>query len=146
MIPIVISTTTAAAAADPMISGNWLIAVIGAIASAAALLIGKMQGERKAASTRLESPIPTVPTSKVSTPPSWDAHRALADRVARLEDDLRALATDMKLVKDAQAEQFRQLMVAGAEREIRISDKIDGFARAIHTRIDTHLKPQRRQA
>ena len=125
-----------------MISGNWLIAAIGALASAAALILGKNQGRKEAQRTTLESPVPEVPTRKVTTPPSWDAHRALCDRVTRLEDDFRSMSGDMKTIKDEQTEQFRQLMVAGAERELRISEKIEGFARAIHSRIDQYLKPQ----
>ena len=137
-------TWLANATADPMVSGNWIIAVIGALASAAALLLGKMQGRKEATETVLKSPVPTVPTSKVSTPPSWDAHRALCDRVSRVEDEFRAMGKDIREMKAEQSEQFRQLMVAGAEREIRISEKLEGFARAIHGRIDEHLKPQRR--
>jgi len=139
MIPIVISTTTAAAASDPMISGNWIIMVIGAISTGIALVIGKMQGRKEAQRTTLESPVPEVPTRKVSTPPSWDAHRALCDRVLRLEEDMKSLHQEVKKGTEAQADQFRQLMVAGADREIRISEKLEGFASAIHRRIDETL-------
>jgi hypothetical protein len=136
-----ISNTAAAAAngADPMISGQWIIAVIGAAASAVALVIGKMQGRKEAQRTTLESPVPEVPTRKVSTPPSWDAHRALCDRVLRLEDDMKSLHQEVKKGMEAQADQFRQLMVAGADRELRISEKLEGFASAIHRRIDETL-------
>jgi len=132
----------AEAAPDPMISGNWIIAVIGAVAAGVALVYGKKQGRAEAEDNNvtIKQPVPTVPMSKVTTPPSWDAHRALCDRVLRLEDDLRHLSTDVKQIKDSQGEQFRQLMVAGADREIRISEKIEGFARAIHGRIDEYLK------
>lgn len=38
---------------DPLISGNWLIAVIGAIASAAAMFWGKHQGKKEATETKI---------------------------------------------------------------------------------------------
>lgn len=127
---------------DPMISGNWIIAVIGAIAAGIALVIGKKQGRAEAEDNNvtIKQPVPTVPMSKVTTPPSWDAHRALCDRVLRLEEDMKTLHGEVKAVRTDQNEQFRQLMMAGAEREIRISEKIEGFARAIHNRIDEYLK------
>jgi hypothetical protein len=43
---------TATATADPLISGNWIIAAIGALASAAALVMGKMQGRKEAETKR----------------------------------------------------------------------------------------------
>jgi hypothetical protein len=54
------------ASADPMISGNWIIAVIGALASAAAMFWGKKQGKREAQETEvtLKPPVPTVRTQE----------------------------------------------------------------------------------
>lgn len=51
---------------DPMISGNWLIAVIGALASAGALFWGKRQGKKEAQETEvtLKQPVPTVRTQE----------------------------------------------------------------------------------
>lgn len=123
-----------------MVPAEVITGIIGAIFAGLALLYGKQKGKQEAMT--IKEPIPTVPTSKVSTPPTWDAHRALCDRVSRLEDDMRTLHSEVKGVRDEQNEQFRQLMVAGGEREIRISEKIEGFARAIHSRIDEYLKPQ----
>ena len=130
----------------PRLGGNWLIALIGALTSAAALIIGKMQGKKEASETTLKSPVPTVPTSKVSTPPSWDAHRALCDRVTRTESDILRVEGEMKEMRILQTQQFQTLMAAGAEREERIGQKIDGFAGAIHHRIDEILHGPKRQA
>jgi hypothetical protein len=129
------------AGADALVSGDWVLKLIGAIFTGAALILGRYWGKKEAGEMTIKDPVPTVPMSKVTTPPSWDAHRALCDRVSRLEEDMRSMSKDVKAIKDSQADQFQKLMVAGAEREIRISEKIEGFARAIHTRIDEYLKP-----
>lgn len=125
---------------DTMISGNWLILVIGALFSGAALLLGKVQGKKEGLkeatnNITLQSPVPEVPTRKVSTPPSWDSHRALMDRVTALE------VVTQELRRDA-AHQYHELMTAGAAREQSISDKLDGIARGIHSRIDDLMKPK----
>lgn len=134
----------AEAATDTAISGNWLIAVIGAIASGAALIIGRMQGTRKARTTTIESPVPEVPTRKVSTPPSWDAHRALCDRVSRNEEAIAEVRRDMADVRREVVDNYKEILQAGADRERSLSDKLDGIARGIHARIDTIIKPTRR--
>lgn len=129
-------------APDAMISGNWIIAVIGAIAAGIALVIGKMQGRKEATETRLTTPVPEVPTRKVSTPPSWDAHTALVDRVSRQEQISNELRHDLSEVRKDMAIQYREIMKAGSEREANLSDKLDGIARSIHARIDELMKPK----
>lgn len=56
----------AEAAPDALISGNWLLAVIGALASAGALIIGKYQGRKEAqeSSVTIKKPVPTVRTQE----------------------------------------------------------------------------------
>lgn len=113
-------------AGDPMVSGAWVttlvVAVIGALAAA-------FTGGRKSARMTLEEPVPTIPTRKVSQPPSWDQHTALSDRVARLEH---AQAE----ARREQAEQYRELMESQQQRELRLMEKLDGIARGIHHRVD----------
>lgn len=129
---------------DSMISGNWIIAVIGAVAAGIALVMGKAQGRKEERSARLEPPVPEVPTRKVSTPPSWDAHRALCDRVSNIENDIEGIRREMKEDRALHGQQFRDLMLAGGEREIRITEKIEGFANAIHRRIDDVITQPKR--
>jgi hypothetical protein len=112
-----------------MVSGNWIIGVIGALSTAAALILGKVQGRKEASAMVINEPVPTVPTSKVFTPPTWDAHRALVDRVTAVEHITQELRRDM-------AVQYREIMMAGGERETRLTDKLDHIASAIHSRID----------
>lgn len=126
------------AAPDPMISGDWIIAVIGALASAFALFYGKRQGLKEATNNvTLQSPLPEFPVRKLLTPPSWDAHKALCDRVSALE-----VATSE--LRRETTHQYQEILKAGGEREVHLSDKLDGIARSIHARIDELMQPRTR--
>ena len=126
--------------ADPMISGDWVLKLVGAVFTGAALILGRYWGKKEASSTRLEDPMPEVPTRKVSTPPSWDAHKALMDRVMRQEQISNELRHDLSEVRKEMTENYKDLMAAGQARETSISDKLDGIARGIHSRIDDLMK------
>ena len=141
MLPL---TYLADAAPDAMISGLSPIACIGAIASGIALVIGKKHGRAEAEENNvtIKHPVPTVPMSKVSTPPSWDAHKALCDRMTRQEQISNELRGDLSEVRKDMALQYRDLMQAGAAREQSLADKLDGIARGIHHRIDEIINHQ----
>ena len=124
---------------DTPISGNWIIAMIGALAAAAAAIMGKMQGRKQAMSARLESPVPEVPTRKVSVPPTWSDHKALLDRMNRTEADVLRVEAELKEMRTLQSAQFQAIMQAGADRQQAINDKLDGVATGIHRRIDEIL-------
>jgi hypothetical protein len=130
------------ATTDTMISGNWIIATIGALASAGALLLGKMQGRKEAQEMTLRDPVPTVPTSKVYQPPSWDAHQALTHRVFKLEEGMTRMQDDLKSIRQENGLQYASLLQAGSDRELRLSEKLDAVANLIHRRIDTVLKSE----
>lgn len=117
--------------ADPQISGNWVITLIGAIFSGLALLLGKKMGKAEAQGMRLEDPVPEIPTRtrKISQPPSWDQHEALIRRVTVIESELKQL-------RDENSREYKQLLEAGAAREHRIMDKMDAIARDWHERMD----------
>lgn len=134
MIPMLLMTlATATPEADPQISGNWLIAAIGAVFSGVALLMGKKIGKAEAQSMRLEEPVPTIPFRKVPGVPSWNDHSNLVERVGRLE-------AHIDRMRDEQAQQFKELLTAGANRQTEIveklSEKIDAVAREWHGRLD----------
>lgn len=121
---------------ETMISGEWItglvVAMIGAVGSA---FIAYKRGAAAAQDVSLKSPVPEVPTRKVFTPPSWDAHKALMDRVTAVEKVTQELTRDLSA-------QYRELMKAGATREQNLTDKLDGIARGIHARIDEYLTPR----
>ena len=125
-----------AGGADPMISGNWLIQVIGAIVGggAAWLAKGKLE-EGKRQRMKIDEPVPEVPIRKNYTPPTWDAHRAVCERVSRLEQSFEDLRRE-------QASQYKDMMQATNGLESRIGGKLDGIAREIHHRIDEIFKPK----
>ena len=135
----------AAAAADPGISGTAVAGIIGAITTLVVGVIGKLKLEQAKSDSRdvtIKQPVPTVPMSKVSTPPSWDAHVALCDRMNRQEQISNELRHDLSEVRKDMAQQYRDLLKAGHDQEQRISDKLEGMERGIRSRIDELMKPK----
>lgn len=119
------------AQADPMISGNWIIHVIGAISTAAALFWGKQQRDRaKAAETETVIKGQPIGVVKHQQAVTWADHINLVRRVDRIDTHLDAMRKES-------SEQFKDLLEAASGRESRIMDKIDDVARAIHSRIDS---------
>lgn len=123
-----------AAAPDPQISGNWILAVLGAIGTIAAGFYGHAKG-KSAQRFTLESPVPEVPFRKVPGVPSWNDHQQLIFRIDRLEKHFDELRRE-------QSEQFKDILEHGAVREQRIMDKIDAVAREWHSRMDTQFGPK----
>ena len=132
----------AASTPDPQVSGSFIlqilgwittfiVAIVGAVAAAWAKTRGRAEGRAEAVT--LGEPVPTVPTRKVFSPPSWDQHAALVDRVSRLENTTIELRRDVAL-------QFRELLEAGGQRENRLSEKLDGMARGFHSRVDRMME------
>lgn len=127
LFPYLAETT---AAADPMISGNWIIAVIGALSTAVAMIYGKRQGVKEATSgVILQTPVPTVPTTKVFTPPTYSQHMEVVRRVERLETAHEELRREL-------GESFRKLIEVGEERKDKLMDKIESSARGFHERVN----------
>lgn len=121
-------------AASDSVSGNVLVAIIGAIFSGFALLYGKRQGIKEATNNiTLQSPVPEVPTRKVPGAVTWDHLQPLIQRIDRMERHLDE-------VRKEQSDQYRETLEAGGAREHRIITHLDDVARAIHARIDTIMK------
>lgn len=121
--------TIAQAAPAGQVSGEVLIAVIGAIFSGVSLMLGKMLGKKEATAMRVESPVPTIPTMKIPAAVSWNDLHPIVQRIDRMERHLDE-------VRKEQAEQFREILEAGATRADRLTHHMDDVARAIHARID----------
>lgn len=126
-----LATTTQQA--DPQISGQWLIAVIGALFSGAALVLGKYWGRSQERTDRAVT-ISGQPVQFQNVPgmASLNDITQLSGRIDRLEVDVRELRSD-------QATQFRDLMESGAARESRLMDKLDAVASEWHRRLDMLL-------
>lgn len=147
MIPQLIAD----ASPDTLISGNWIIAVIGALFTGAALLLGKMQGRREASETTLKEPVPTVPTSKVYTPPTFSQHQELVRRVVCLENETKEhrdyVEGQLRDIRRENSEQFVKLMTAGETRKDAIMENMNAMVRGFHARVDQlvdghlHLTP-----
>lgn len=129
----------ATAGADPMISGNWLIGFLGAAGTLLGIILGHQKGKASQGVT-INTPIPEMPFRKVERPVSFDQHNSLEQRVGRIEAHLDVIQRD-------QASQYRQIIEAGAERELRLTETLHAGLREVHSRLDTILKsnPNRRQ-
>jgi hypothetical protein len=130
MVLLILAATAAQHAPDPQISGNWLLGVIGAIFSGAALVLGKYWGRTAERQERTVT-ISGQPLQYTNVPgvASLNDITQLTARIDRIEDDVRELRTD-------QAAQFKDLLEAGSSRETRLMEKMDSIAREWHRRLD----------
>lgn len=76
-----------AAASDPMISGNWLIGIIGALSTAVAAIIGKVAGHKAEASNREVTVKKPVPTIQVREEAQWATKPELEDHVETTREE-----------------------------------------------------------
>jgi hypothetical protein len=83
----------------------------------------------------IQPPFPEVPFRKVSNPVSYDQHSALDARVARIELHLDQIQRD-------QSQQYKQILEAGAERELRMTEVMNEGLREVHRRLDEILTPR----
>lgn len=123
----------AEAAPDPMISGTWLIGFLGALGTLAGIFLGHQRGKASQGVT-LNAPIPEIPFRKVERPVSYDQHNSLEQRVGRIE-------THLDVIQRDQASQYRQIIEAGAERELRLTEILHTGLREVHARLDAILNP-----
>ena len=118
--------------ADVMISGEWLsgiiVAIIGAIG--AVYLKARKDGENSREVTIKDQPVRMM---KQDRPVSFDQHNALDARVARIENHLDRIEHDA-------AQQYKQLLEAGGERELRMTEFFGAGLRAVHERLDALIK------
>jgi len=123
--------------ADVSISGDWLIALIGTVVlslGGVALQFwraGKIAGKRE--SVTITEPVPTFPFRKVLSPPTFEQHNALEKRVDRIDQRVDQLENNL-------SKQFRDLMIAGQERELRLAELIREEVRSIHVRVDAIIQ------
>lgn len=80
---------TTAAGADPMISGEWLIKIIGAIFTGAALILGRYWGRKEKeneSSVTLKKPVPTIQTREEA---AWATQPDLEDHVGWTREEFK---------------------------------------------------------
>lgn len=90
---------------DPMISGNWLIGIIGALTTGAAAIIGKLMGRKEGETSRevtLKKPVPTVVTREE---PQWASRPDLEAHEERTANELKqvweAIDGERKIAREA---------------------------------------------
>jgi hypothetical protein len=121
---------------DFMISGNWLIgAGVALIPILGTVWIrAKKAGLSEAKNNiTIQTPVPTVPVSKVYSPPTFFQHTELARRVDKLEINHEELSRELRR---EMGESFRRLMDVGEERKDKLMDKIDASAKGFHERVN----------
>ncbi len=114
------------------VSGEIVVAIIGAIFTGLGVLYGKQRekSQQKNEITVKDQPIGVVKHQPVVT---WADHMNLLRRVDKHDQHIDDLRKEM-------AEQFKGLLEAASNRESRIIDKLDNVARSIHQRIDQALR------
>lgn len=115
-----------AAAPDAMISGNWIIGVLGAVGTLLGVILGHAKGKAAQEVSIKDQP---VRFTKDQRPVSFDQHSALDARVGRIENHLDAIQRDA-------GKQYQQLLEAGAAREIRLMEFMGEGLREVHARLN----------
>jgi len=128
----------AAADGDAMISGAWMLKLIAALFTGAALVLGRYWGRKEEArKITVQDPVPEVPVKRVYSPPSFSQHMDLVRRIEVVEGNVAELRRD-------QAIQFLKLMEVGERRKDDILERFDVVARGFHDRVDQIIKEQRK--
>ena len=135
MIPQMLADA-AAAPPDTLVSGNWIIAVIGAVSTILGMFWAHQRG-KTSQGVILNHPVPELPVRKVYSPPSFSQHMDLVRRIEVVESNVADLRRD-------QGQQFIRLMEVGEKRKDDILEKFEGVARGFHARVDQFMAEKRK--
>jgi hypothetical protein len=113
---------------------TFVVGIIAAIGGVwlKAKSVGKVEGETSREVTIKNQPLQMTKTDR---PVSFDQHSALDARVARIEIHLDRIERDRAL-------QYKQLLEAGSERELRMTEVLAQGLREVHSRLDALLTRQ----
>ncbi len=132
------------AAPDPMISGNWIIAVIGAIAAAVSLFIGKKVGKDSA--TRDITIRPPVPTVRTQEEPEYVTLEIFNGHLARIEGSFakieQALDSERGIARLANGNIHKRIDALSEKMGERLGvmeGTLKGVAETTHTLLDIAL-------
>jgi uncharacterized protein (UPF0335 family) len=134
---------------DPQISGKWILDVIPVMGTALVgvitAIIGvpvlkkrwKEEGRKEATEATVTLSGQPIHFQKTPAVVTVTDLKPLADRIGRLEDEVDDL-------RKGQADQFKQLLESGHERELRIIKEIKETASEWHRRLDPFVNPKPR--
>lgn len=111
---------------------TFVVAIIGALGAVwvKGRSTGRTEGENSREVTIKNQPLRMM---KDDRPVSFDQHSALDARVARIEIHLDRMERDA-------AQQYKQLLEAGGERELRMTEFFGAGLREVHQRLDAMMK------
>jgi hypothetical protein len=146
---------TATPPADPMISGNWIIAVIGALSTAAALILGKIQGRKEIETGRevtIKKPVPTVRTQEEPEFVTMGVFNGHLQRIENSFDEIKeALDSERGTARIAQGNIHKRIDALSEKLGEKLS-RLEGTSGAVKETVDRLLtmaldanknKPQR---
>lgn len=128
-----------AAAEDPMISGKFIIGLIGAIATGIALVLGKMQGRKEAESrdVSIKKPVPTI---QVREEPLWATKPDLDAHIRRTDEQLKEIRQEMNtdiVNLHERINKHSSILSETKGKAEQIDGKVDKLlSLALHTRIN----------
>lgn len=135
----------AEAAPDALISGNWIIGVIGAIAAGIALVIGKRQGRAEAADNNvtLKHPVPTIHTQEAPeyvTMAIFNGHlKRIENSFAKIEEALDSERGVARIANGNVHKRIDALSEKMGERLGNLEGTLKGVAETTHTLLDIAL-------
>lgn len=138
----------AATKPDAMISGEWLIAIIGALASAAALVIGKVQGRKESESSRDVTIKPPVPRLDVNMheDPEFVTMEVFNGHLKRIEESFfkieQALDSERGIARTANGNIHKRIDAMSerlGERLSKLEGTSEGIAKTTATLLDIAL-------
>lgn len=131
MIHALLTLAQATPPPDTMVSGNWVIQLIGAVIIAVGSLYGGVKLRDATVQRREVGPQPFEVRERRE--PSYAEVRALEQRVEKLEEEIEALRTE-------QMRQYKEMTAAAEERANRILRGVRESAAGIYSKLDTVTK------
>jgi hypothetical protein len=120
------------AGADPMISGNWLIGLIGALCTGAAAIIGKVMGRKEGENSREVTVKKPVPTIQVREEAQWATKPDLEDHKNRTDKGFRevweAIDGERKVARNALGN-----IHARIDKQVESLAKMEGSLESLET-------------
>jgi hypothetical protein len=141
-LPLLLATTLPP---DPMISGDWLVKIVGALFAGAALILGRYWGKREATQqdVTLKTPVPTVNTREEPefvTMAIFNGHlNRIEASFTKIEEALDSERGIARLANGNLHKRIDALSEKMGERLGNLEGTLKGVAETTHTLLDIAL-------